>query len=56
MNLSKLTTEEAALVDWFVDNVFGPDGAVGIVGIWCEGWILCCGPGCPIGTIVKFNF
>lgn len=45
------TTDDAALFDWLVDNVFGPDGALGIDGIECGPWILWGPPGCPIGTI-----
>lgn len=49
-----LTTDDAALFDWLVDNVFGPDGALGMLGIECGGpCILCGAPGWPIGTIVS---
>lgn len=47
-----LTTDDAALFDWLVDNVFGPDGALGIDCIECGPWMLCGAPGCPIGTIL----
>lgn len=51
-----ITTDDAALFDWLVDNVFGPDGALDIDCIECGGpWMLCGAPGCPIGTIFTTN-